>query len=48
MNTGNEDKEIIVLRKGEGRTYPCGTMTAIFKTDEEETAGKIQRFGMVA
>lgn len=26
--------------KGEGRTYPCGTMTAVFKTDKEETSAK--------
>lgn len=28
----------IVLKNGEGRTYDCGTMTAVFKADEEETA----------
>ena len=27
----------IVLQPGEGRKYNCGTMTAIFKADEEET-----------
>lgn len=27
----------IILKKGEGRTYNCGNMTAIFKADEEET-----------
>jgi mannose-6-phosphate isomerase-like protein (cupin superfamily) len=40
MNKNNKAKEIIVLQKGEGRTYPCGTMTAVFKTDEEETLQK--------
>jgi mannose-6-phosphate isomerase-like protein (cupin superfamily) len=30
----------IVLKSGEGRTYNCGTMTAIFKADEEETNEK--------
>ena len=32
--------ESIILKKGEGRTYACGTMTAIFKADEEETKEK--------
>jgi mannose-6-phosphate isomerase-like protein (cupin superfamily) len=30
----------IILKKGEGRTYACGTMTAIFKADEDETKEK--------
>jgi mannose-6-phosphate isomerase-like protein (cupin superfamily) len=30
----------IVLRPGGGRKYPCGTMTAVFKADEEETQAK--------
>ncbi len=30
----------IILQAGEGRTYNCGTMTAIFKADENETANK--------
>lgn len=30
----------ILLNPGEGRTYQCGTMTAIFKADENETANK--------
>ena len=30
----------IILRRGEGRTYNCGTMTAVFKADEEETTAK--------
>jgi mannose-6-phosphate isomerase-like protein (cupin superfamily) len=33
----NKAKDIIVLLQGEGRTYDCGTMTALFKADEEET-----------
>jgi mannose-6-phosphate isomerase-like protein (cupin superfamily) len=33
-------KESIILKSGEGRTYNCGTMTAIFKADEEETRSK--------
>lgn len=27
----------LVLKPGEGRSYPCGPMTAIFKADGEET-----------
>lgn len=34
----NINKESIILQKGEGRSYDCGTMTAIFKADEEETS----------
>lgn len=30
--------EPIVLKSNEGRTYKCGTMTAIFKADEAETS----------
>jgi mannose-6-phosphate isomerase-like protein (cupin superfamily) len=30
----------ILLKPGEGRVYNCGTMTAVFKADENETAGK--------
>jgi len=30
----------IILRKGEGRIYNCGSMTAVFKADEEETAAR--------
>lgn len=30
--------EPIVLGPGEGRSYPCGSMRAIFKADEGETA----------
>ena len=29
----------IVLLPGQGRTYPMGRMTAVFKADREETAG---------
>lgn len=36
----DQQNKIIILEKGEGRTYPCGTMTAIFKADEAETAEK--------
>lgn len=30
----------IILKFDEGRKYPCGKMTAIFKADEEETGEK--------
>lgn len=32
--------EAIILAKGDGRVYNCGTMTAIFKADENETNEK--------
>lgn len=32
--------DALFLRKGEGRIYECGTMTAVFKADENETAEK--------
>ena len=32
--------EAIILPDGEGRVYDCGTMTAIFKADENETDNK--------
>lgn len=30
----------LLLKAGEGRIYKCGTMTAVFKADENETADK--------
>lgn len=30
----------LFLKAGEGRTYQCGTMKAVFKADENETAKK--------
>ncbi len=30
----------ILLKAGEGRIYNCGTMTAVFKADENETTDK--------
>ncbi len=30
----------LILKKGEGRAYNCGSMTAIFKADEHETDEK--------
>jgi mannose-6-phosphate isomerase-like protein (cupin superfamily) len=32
--------DTIILKSGEGRTYNCGTMTAVFKADESETNNK--------
>lgn len=40
MNKSTLPKGAIVLGPGEGRKYPCGKMTAIFKADEEETQEK--------
>lgn len=34
------NSDSIFLKTGEGRTYHCGTMKAIFKADENETANK--------
>ncbi|MGE5943084.1 MAG: cupin domain-containing protein [Flavobacteriales bacterium] len=36
----NNHKEALILPEGEGRIYNCGTMTAIFKADENETNEK--------
>src|SRR5688572_18925204 len=40
MKNGIANNESIILKSGQGRTYPCGKMTAIFKADEEETTEK--------
>ncbi|MGV8139079.1 MAG: cupin domain-containing protein [Mangrovibacterium sp.] len=32
--------DVLILKAGQGRSYNCGTMTAIFKADENETAEK--------
>ncbi|MCG6191186.1 cupin domain-containing protein [Maribellus maritimus] len=32
--------DALILSAGQGRTYNCGTMTAIFKADENETDEK--------
>lgn len=32
--------DALILSAGEGRTYNCGTMTAVFKADENETNEK--------
>lgn len=38
MKQTNDDA--LILNVGEGRKYNCGTMTAIFKADEQETDEK--------
>jgi mannose-6-phosphate isomerase-like protein (cupin superfamily) len=35
-----EDRKPIILEAGEGRAYACGPMTAVFKADGAETAGR--------
>lgn len=37
MKHKNDKSQVLVLPSGEGRKYDCGTMTAIFKADENET-----------
>lgn len=40
MTHKNNPTEPIILPPGQGRTYNCGTMTAVFKADENETNEK--------
>ncbi len=40
MKYPKSNNDILILKAGEGRTYNCGTMTAIFKADENETNEK--------
>ncbi|PZX46493.1 cupin domain-containing protein [Algoriphagus chordae] len=40
MKYKNSETDKILLKSGEGRIYNCGTMTAVFKADETETACK--------
>ena len=40
MKHKNDHTETLVLPEGQGRIYDCGTMTAIFKADENETSEK--------
>jgi mannose-6-phosphate isomerase-like protein (cupin superfamily) len=40
MKHANEYNESLILQSGQGREYNCGTMTAIFKADENETNEK--------
>jgi hypothetical protein len=32
-----KESDTLFLKTGEGRVYNCGTMTAVFKADENET-----------
>lgn len=40
MTHKNNPTEPIILPPGQGRTYNCGAMTAVFKADENETNEK--------
>ncbi len=40
MKHKNDHTETLILTEGQGRVYNCGTMTAIFKADENETDEK--------
>lgn len=40
MKHQHTSQDPIILSPGEGRVYNCGTMTAIFKADENETNEK--------
>ena len=40
MKHQKDHRESIILPSGQGRTYHCGPMTAIFKADENETNEK--------
>ena len=40
MKNGITNNDSVILPSGQGRTYLCGKMTAVFKVDEEETAEK--------
>ena len=40
MKHKNNHKDALILTEGQGRVYNCGTMTAVFKADENETADK--------
>ena len=40
MKHSNTNTDSLILKSGEGRKYNCGTMTAIFKADENETSEK--------
>lgn len=40
MKHDHNHNDALVLTEGQGRTYHCGSMTAIFKADENETSEK--------
>ena len=37
MEHKHKETDTLFLKTGEGRVYNCGTMTAVFKADENET-----------
>ena len=37
MEHKNNNTDPLILEEGQGRVYNCGTMTAVFKADENET-----------
>lgn len=37
MKHNKVNDDVLLLNSGEGRVYNCGTMTALFKADENET-----------
>lgn len=40
MRDGSRPEEVLLLGPGEGRSYPCGTMRALFRADGAETGGR--------
>lgn len=40
MKHPNDHSDVLILEPGQGRVYDCGTMTAVFKADENETDEK--------
>ncbi len=40
MKHKNDHSQTLILKPGQGRVYNLGTMTAIFKADENETGDK--------
>jgi mannose-6-phosphate isomerase-like protein (cupin superfamily) len=40
MEHSESSTDALILAQGQGRTYDCGTMTAVFKADENETDGR--------
>jgi mannose-6-phosphate isomerase-like protein (cupin superfamily) len=40
MKHKNDHTQTLILKECEGRVYNCGTMTAVFKADENETNEK--------
>ncbi|MGC4231398.1 MAG: cupin domain-containing protein [Niabella sp.] len=40
MKHNSNSKDALIIPAGEGRIYNCGTMTAVFKADENETDEK--------